>query len=206
MADSRTAIIVAGISALAVLGAALIANLDKLTGSNHGAADSLGQTSGDGGVANDQAAGMVTPPPTIAPQGLNTGNSIVSVGETTGQPYSQSFEDIGVTLRFVPTRSFRRLIEYRTTSLSTGQDISCTAPYSAQERVTRIAFSWGFVIDRFWTWNEREGQQEYIIDEGQLPNAWQGSLHDLVKEGRTLTLTKQRCGQGQVASFVAVGM
>lgn len=202
MADSRTAVTVALISALAVLGAAIIANADKILPQSRErkavTAEGVNVQTGAGNPADPPGGNVVqNTPPVPASQ---------SALETTGPPYTERFSDIGVTLTLVPTSNFRRLIEYRTTALSPGEDSSCATPYSAQERVTRIAFAWGFVIDRFWTWNDREGQQEYIVDETLLPRAWQGSLHDLVREGRTLTLTKQRCGQGAVASFVAVGL
>jgi hypothetical protein len=205
MADSRTAIIVALISALAVLGAAIIANADKFSAETAERNDAVSAVNSTQTVAIT-AENATIPTNVVADTSTPRSSGPSRPQETTGPPFTESFSDIGVTLTFVPTHSFRRLIEYRTTALSPGEDSSCTAPYSAQERVTRIAFAWGFVIERFWTWNEREGQQEYIVDETLLPRSSQGSLHDLVREGRTLTITKQRCGQGQVASFVAVAL
>jgi hypothetical protein len=122
----------------------------------------------------------------------------------TGPPFTETFDTLGISLTFVPTRRFRRLVEYRTPSISQAEDSSCSAPYVAEERVVRVTFAWDFVIDRFRTWNEREGQQEYIVSENQFPSAWQGSLHDLVADGRKIKVTKQRCGQGQVPGLIAV--
>ena len=115
------------------------------------------------------------------------------------KPFKETFDDI--TLTFLPTKEFRKLVEYR---IDSETDSTCTKPYSAIERVTKVKYVYGFVIERFNTWNVAEGQQEYIADEGMLPNAWKGALHDIVREGRAVRITKQRCGMGQVAGLVSV--
>ena len=104
-------------------------------------------------------------------------------------PFEEKVDD--VTLKFLPTKDFRKLIDYR---IAAESDSTCTKVYTASEKVTKITYAYGFVIERFNTWNPSEGQQEYIPFEDTLPRALQGSLHDIVKDGRTVTITTQRCG------------
>jgi hypothetical protein len=195
--------IVALSGAVAILLAALMFMIGRATAPD-------GAESADGTVANQSAPAAAgnsaianTSAETPAPR-APAPDSRAAADSAVGPAFTERFDDLGVTLRFVPTARFRRLVEYRTAPTSSAEDSSCSAPYSARERVTRVTFAWGFVIERFWTWNSAEGQQEYIVDETALPRAWHGSLHDLVRQGRTLTITKQRCGQGQVASLVSV--
>jgi hypothetical protein len=125
-----------------------------------------------------------------------------SKDEAVGKPFIEKIED--VVLTFVPTKSFRRLTSYSKTAFNSADDPSCSSPYQTIDRVTDVKFAYGFVIDRFWTWNDKDGQEEYIVDESDLPRAFQGSLYDIVQKGRTVRLTKQRCGMGQVAGLVSV--
>lgn len=114
----------------------------------------------------------------------------------------ERFEDM--TFVFRPTANSRKLVAFRTAPTSKDKDGTCTAPYAARERVSKITYAHGFVIDKFNTWNEKEGQQEYLPFESDLPRIYQGGLHDIIQEGRTITVTKQRCGMGQVEALVAV--
>lgn len=121
---------------------------------------------------------------------------------TIEKPFTEKFEDVSLT--FVPTKNFRRLISYSKPAFRSSDDSSCSAPYQTTDEIIDVKFAYGFVIDRFWTWNEKDGQEEYIVDEASLPRALQGSLYDIVRKGRTVRVTKQRCGMGQVAGLVSV--
>ena len=70
--------------------------------------------------------------------------------------------------------------------------------------VQNIDYAWDFVIKSFTTWSDEEGKQEYMVNEEDLPRAFQGSLHDIVRQGHSVTIDKQRCGMGQVEGLVSV--
>lgn len=123
------------------------------------------------------------------------------VGEVaTAGAYSEAFD--GIEIKFVPTKDFRRMIEYRLGAVE--GDSSCSPTYTVSERIDAINYAHDFVIDDFTTWNDEEGKQQYVAMETSLPNAFKGSLKDLVKVGRIATIEKQRCGQGQVEGLVAI--
>ncbi|WP_146173273.1 hypothetical protein [Sphingomonas faeni] len=140
-----------------------------------------------------------TPSPDAAPLVLNAGELTPLKG---GKPFTEKFDDTSLT--FLPTKDFRKLIAYRNEAIDPKSDGTCTKVYTMHEKVGKIDYAWDFVIKSFRTWNDKEGQQEYMIDETLLPHAFQGSLHDIVREGRTVTVEKQRCGMGQVESFVSI--
>ena len=118
---------------------------------------------------------------------------------SSAKQYTEKFDDF--TLTFLPTKQGKKLINFR---IDSGSDSTCTKPYAAIEKVTNVTYSYRFVIERFNTWNEQEGQQEYVISEALLPNVWQGNLRDIVSKDRTVRVVKQRCGMGQVAWLVSV--
>lgn len=118
----------------------------------------------------------------------------------TAEAYSEVFD--GIEIKFVPTKDFRRMIEYRLGAVE--GDSSCSPTYTVSERIDAINYAYDFVIEDFTTWNDEEGKQQYVAMETSLPNAFKGSLKDLVKIGRIATIEKQRCGQGQVEGLVAI--
>jgi hypothetical protein len=93
---------------------------------------------------------------------------------------------------------------YSTKPVSSADDSSCSAPYETNERIADVKFEYGFVISRFTAWNEEEGLQDYNVYESDLPRTEQGQLKNIISTGRTVSITKQRCGQGQTASLVKV--
>jgi hypothetical protein len=108
-----------------------------------------------------------------------------------------------------PLRKSRapRIVGYGVRPISEADDSSCTAPYWTTEKVTSIDYAYDFVIHSFTTWNPKEGKQIYNVGEDDFSNFAHfamGYLHDLVKEGATLKVRKQRCGQGSVASLVTI--
>lgn len=123
--------------------------------------------------------------------------------EPTGTPWIERMPG-GQRLKFVGEGMNRQLIEWRQPGTTKEEDPTCQPPYTVREKVTNITRPWGFVIDRFNTWNAKEGKQEYLPNESELPRAFQPSLSDIVQEGRTITVTKQRCGMGAVEYLVAV--
>ena len=118
------------------------------------------------------------------------------------QPFTEKLEDASLT--FMPEGEGRRLIAFNKPVTTKDEDGTCATPYTAREKVSKITYAYGFVIDRFNTWNEKEGQQEYMPFESDLPRSFQGSLRDIVREGNSVTITKQRCGMGQVEFLVSV--
>ena len=118
------------------------------------------------------------------------------------KPFTETFD--GVSLTFLPTKDFRKLIVYRLESINPSDDPSCTKVYTKRENVQNIDYAWDFVIKSFTTWSDEEGKQEYMVNEEDLPRAFQGSLHDIVRQGHSVTIDKQRCGMGQVEGLVSV--
>lgn len=118
------------------------------------------------------------------------------------QPFTEKINDTSLT--FMPEGEGRRLIEFKKPTTTKDEDGTCSTPYTAREKVSKVTYAYGFVIDRFNTWNDKEGQQEYMPFESELPRSFQGSLHDIVREGSNVTITKQRCGMGQVEFLVSV--
>lgn len=151
-------------------------------------------------VGPDEVSAMgVSPRPTL-PVSRNEAAPAKRLDTATGTAFTETFDDIAV--KFVPTNDFRRMVEYRLGV--TDGDSSCSPPYTVKERIDTINYAYGFVIEDFTTWNEDEGKQEYVAMETSLPNAYKGSLRDLVSPGRIATIEKQRCGQGQVEGLVAI--
>ena len=100
-----------------------------------------------------------------------------------------------------------RIAGYGVPPISQAEDSSCTAPYWTTEKVTSIDYAYDFVIHSFTTWNPDEGKQIYEVGEDDFntfAHFAMGYLHDLVKQGATLKVRKQRCGQGSVASLVTI--
>lgn len=100
-----------------------------------------------------------------------------------------------------------RIVGYGVAPVSHMEDSSCTAPYWTTEKVTSIDYAYDFVIHSFTTWNPKEGKQIYEIGEDDFNNFAHfamGYLHDLVKQGASLKIRKQRCGQGSVPYLVTI--
>lgn len=137
-----------------------------------------------------------------APRILNAAEQTSLVN---GKPFTERFES-GISLTFLPTPNFRKLITFRMSPISNKDDPTCTPVYTKREKVVNINYAWGFVISSFETWNDDEGKQEYIVSEEDLPKAFQGSLHDIVRPDRMVTIEKQRCGMGQLEGLVSVSL
>jgi hypothetical protein len=100
-----------------------------------------------------------------------------------------------------------RIAGYGVRPISQAEDLSCTAPYWTTEKVTSIDYAYDFVIHSFTTWNPKEGKQVYDVGEDDFNNFAHfamGYLHDLVKQGASLRIRKQRCGQGSVPYLVTI--
>jgi hypothetical protein len=100
-----------------------------------------------------------------------------------------------------------RISGYGVPWVSRSEDSSCTEPYWTTEKVTSIDYAYDFVIHSFTTWNPNEGKQTYEVAEDDFNNFAHfamGYLHDLIRQGASLKIRKQRCGQGQVAYLVTV--
>lgn len=140
--------------------------------------------------------------PISSTKGIETTAATEAQPKSQSQLYTEVLNDTSLT--FIPEGDGRRLVEFRKPVTAKEEDGTCSAPYTAREKVSKITYAYGFVIDRFNTWNQKEGQQEYMPFESELPRSFQGSLHDIVRDGANLTITKQRCGMGQVEFLVAV--
>lgn len=100
-----------------------------------------------------------------------------------------------------------RIVGYGVRPISQAEDSSCTAAYWTTEKVTSINYAYDFVIHSFTSWNPKEGKQIYEIGEddfGNFAHFAMGYLHDLVKQGASLKIRKQRCGQGSVPYLVTI--
>lgn len=194
--------LVVGLVVLIVGGVFLFSYLSELTGARQSDSNETA-ISADADQAVDEALDNVQAV-------LDAANDAEAVAASMPSERSKGLwvENIdGVSLTFARTRNaptFRRLVEYRKASISKQDDSSCGDPYMVEERVTGVKYSWGFVIDRFSTWSDEDGQGDYLISESNLPRALQGSVRDIVKNNRIVRITKQRCGQGQVPFLVAV--
>jgi MFS superfamily sulfate permease-like transporter len=132
-------------------------------------------------------------------------NAAAQTPLASGKQYTERFKN-GTSLTFLPTSNFRKLVAFRMSPISPTEDTSCTDVYTKREEVRKINYAWDFVISSFETWNDDEGKQEYIVSEEDLPKAYQGSLHDIVRSDRMVTIEKQRCGMGQIEGLVSVSL